>query len=61
MLRTILKKIVFQNVFPKVVKAFLLEIFTSGGISDGIKIFRFSRFLRGPSVVDFDGIDAESV
>ena len=38
-LRTILKKIVFENAFPEAINAFLLEIYKSVGISDGIEIF----------------------
>ena len=38
-LRTIFKKIVFENAFPQAINAFLLEICKSGGISDRIEIF----------------------
>ena len=61
MLRTILVKVVFQNGFPKATNAFSIEIFTSGAISDGIKNLRFSKFLHGRAVANFDGIDAANV
>ena len=60
-LHTILIKIMFKKEFPEATNAFSIEIFTSGAISDGIKNLRFSKFLHGRAVANFDGIDAASV
>ena len=54
-LRTILKKIVFGNVFLKAINAFYLRIFAAGGIWDEMEIFTFFSLFHGWVSRDCDG------